>query len=106
MLRQTLTTSLVLAAAEASTSSQVTSFLSQTQEVNLADYTLNVADCVEADTYTYTTFPIDDKDDLYFNSAAYQGENREKKMTDLWSQIEENDSIVCQRFGGMTDLFK
>jgi hypothetical protein len=27
-------------------------------------------------------------------------------MADLWTQIEENNDIVCQTFGGLEDLFK
>ena len=81
MFRQTLATSLVLAASHAVSTRLMTSTLSE-----LGDHELNVDYCVAPDTYSYTEFPIGSgrNVNLHFNSDTYLAKSRTAKMTDLW----------------------
>jgi hypothetical protein len=74
-----------------------------TSDIDINDYEMNVDYCVDPGTYSYTT---NWGEEYYFNSDNYQSLSAEEKMANLWTQITENDAIVCQTFDGLTDLFR
>merc|ERR1712183_580262 len=106
MFKTTLAASLVLMAAHATTFNQLyTNELSEVfeDEVNLDDYNLQPITCTPPGTYEYTTR---DNKHKYFNNKDYQSLDAETKQDRLWTILSENDSVACQTFGGMEDLFR
>ena len=104
MFKQTLTAALTLSAVDASAMTQKTLNYSQTEaSVDTQDYTLNVDYCLEPGSVSYSTVSTED---YYFNSDDYQALDASAKLDEIWERLTEEQTIACQQFGGLGDLFR